>query len=32
VLDKVKLQNASCECYQLIKQHLGNWATEIQQA
>ncbi len=32
VLDKAKLQNASCECYQLIKQHLGNWATEVQHA
>jgi CRP-like cAMP-binding protein len=32
VLDKAKLQNASCECYQLIKQHLGNWAAETQPA
>jgi CRP-like cAMP-binding protein len=32
VLDKAKLQNASCECYQLIKQHLGNWAIETQHA
>ncbi|PYX40882.1 MAG: Crp/Fnr family transcriptional regulator [Acidobacteria bacterium] len=31
VLDKVKLQHASCECYQLIKQHLASWAAEIQQ-
>lgn len=30
VLDKAKLQNASCECYQLIKQHLGNWTAETQ--
>lgn len=32
VLDKAKLENAACDCYQLIKQHLGNWATETQHA
>ena len=30
VLDKEKLQGAACQCYQVIKQHLGNWAAETQ--
>lgn len=31
VLDKERLEDAGCECYQLIKQHLGHWAAETQQ-
>jgi len=30
VLDKGKLQDAACQCYQVIKQQLGNWAAETQ--
>jgi hypothetical protein len=30
VLDKMKLQDAACQCYQVIKQQLGSWAAETQ--